>query len=148
MPDNSSVFNTSNTSNTATHECQNIKLLTEMQIKMAEMSRDMVHFAACFQELNAQLSEFMQKQDEKISQITATCTTRSVRWGEINSDITELKNCQRDLYKRIEAIEKTHSQAEGVVSALKPYKDYIIYVIMTGTAILLTYLFARGGLVT
>ncbi len=140
MPDNTSNIQD------VTHECQNIKLLTEMQIKMAEMSRDMVHFAACFQELNVQLSEFMQKQDEKISQITATCTTRSVKWGEVSSDIAELKNCQRDLYKRVEAIEKTHSQDVGFSTALKPYKEYLVYIFMTATTILLTYLFTIGGI--
>lgn len=130
------------------HECQNMELLTEMRIDIAEMSRDFVHLASCVQELTAQLTEFMQTQDERISQITNTCVTRSVKWGEVTNDINDIKQNQRDIYKRVEAIEKVHEKDEGATQGTKPYKDYFIYILMTVTTIIITYVFAKGGIST
>ena len=131
-----------------THDCENIELLTNMRIEMAEMSRDMVHFAACFQELNAQLTEFMQKQDERIGQITNNCVTRAVKWEDLYRDLDGFKRAQKDIYKRIEVIEQVHSEDVGGKRAIRPLKDYIVYVFMCATSILLLYLFAIVGIKT
>jgi hypothetical protein len=132
--------------NSTIHECENIKLLTDMQIKIAEMSRDMVHFAACFQELNAQLSEFMEKQEQRVADIQNTCVMRSIKWNELEREALTIRADQRDLYKRLEIIERVHSEEFGGKQATRPYKDYIVYVFMTITSILLTYLFFTGGI--
>lgn len=123
-------------------------IVTDLRIEFAEMSRDMVHLAACFQELNAQLSEFMSRQEQRVADIQSTCITRSVKWGEMNRKISDMEIAQRDIYSRIERIEKVHDKDEGGESAVRPYRDYVVYLFMTATAVVLTYLLAVGGIHT
>jgi len=150
MSDPSNIPNTpiqdiriSNAKDIAPHD-----IVTDLRIEFAEMSRDMVHLAACFQELNAQLAEFMSKQEQRVADIQSTCITRSVKWGEMHRKINDMELSQRDIYKRVENIERVHDKDEGGAVAVRPYKDYIVYLFMSATAVVLTYLLAVGGIHT
>lgn len=135
------------------HQCENSDLVTDLRIRFAEMSRDMINLAACFEELNAQLTEFnmgmrefTEKQEQRTAQISDTCTTRSVRWGEINLKISTFEKALPNIYARLETIENVHAQELGGKVAVKPYKDYIVYVFMLLTNLFLVALLLRGGI--
>lgn len=128
----------------------NRDVVTELRIEFAEIKRDMLHLTSSFQELNVQLTEFIEKQDEKITQITNTCLTRSARFTDLITRVDALEEDKKNIEKRVEAIEKVHTEEEGGRSAMKPYKEYFLYIFMTATSVaegaIILYLLSKGGL--
>jgi hypothetical protein len=128
----------------------NDEIVTDLRIDFAEMSRDLVHLSSCFQELSAQIAEFMNKQEQRVADIQSTCITRSAKWSDNDRRLNNIETNQRDLYKRVECIEKVHTEEEGGKVAVRPIKDYFMYVFMTATSVaegaIILFLLAKLGL--
>jgi len=70
------------------HQCKSINVLTDLRIESATMAEQMVHMAACFQELSASLDEHMKRVDEGMRDLKVIATKHE-------NEITDLKyNCR------------------------------------------------------
>jgi DNA repair exonuclease SbcCD ATPase subunit len=141
-------------------------LMKDLQIKIAEMSRDFLSMAACYQEQSATLNEFMKGTDTRIRFIESNCN-REERWGHtvdamacMRTDIKDIDvrlmaieraKCPKipvinDLRDRIDEIETTHTKEEGWKTGIAPYIQFIVAGVLVVQSVVIGYALMRVGI--
>lgn len=93
------------------HQCKSTELITDLRIEYATLSEQMIHMAACFQELSASLDEHMKRVDEGMADLKTIVTKHENEitdlkyncrcpdnWDRVWQDLSVLKN---DYHKRL-----------------------------------------------
>lgn len=123
--------------------------ISELKVEMAGIKRDVVHLSECVTQLTANLTTFMQAQQEINQQLTQNCN-REERWTNCRADLSSLRSDISTLSTRMTAIEITHERQTGGDQATRPYKDYMYLILTIVTSGLvssgLTYILIKAGL--
>lgn len=126
------------------HECKSTALLNDIQMNLVKNTEGMIHFAACFQELNARFEE-----QAKGLQKFMDDTGNRVRHLEIN----EGKHlCKQDvlipaLVLRVTALETQMAVYQGEAKWVDRMWDILKGVGIAVAVFVILYLF-RGGVIT
>lgn len=141
-----------------------MRVVNNLEVQMAELSRDMVHLASCFQEMNARLEEFMKTQEERVRYLEQNCnreerwnnnkTDHSLLWDEIKSLDTRLVAIERakcpklpvfeDYGRRISEIEKKHHIDSGVSTSIVSFREYAAWILSFILGMIALYQFFKG----
>ena len=136
-----------------------------IEVELKGLSRDMVHMASCFQEMNARLEEFMKNQEERVRVLETNCnreerwglnkTDHDLVWAEINKhdariSVLEKGKCPRaaqftELDKRVADIEKTHQIDAGQTKAFMSTREMAMLAMSVTLGLITIYSFVRGN---
>ena len=140
-------------------------LLVDMQIKMAEMCKDFLNMAACFQEVSATLNEFMKSTDTRMRHIETNCN-REERWENAAADRAAIRlelreldirmtaieraKCPKtvvfeELRTRLDAVEDVHTKEAGWKAGVAPYIQFIVAGALVIQSIVISYAFMMIG---
>jgi DNA repair exonuclease SbcCD ATPase subunit len=141
-------------------------LLKSVEIKIAEMSRDFISMAACYQEQSATLNEFMKGTETRVRYLETNCN-REERWCHSVDAMTAIRNDVKDIDARLVAIERakcpksavlkeitdrvdtievTHTREEGWKSGVAPYIQFIVAGVLVVQSVVIGYALMRVGI--